>query len=321
MPVRQELGEFSFIEAIRRTASLLGPSRGIRIGIGDDAALVSTTEATLLTVDAMVEGIHFRRDWLSAAELGRRAFRAAASDIAAMGGRPRYVVLAVGIPVGLHAAYARRMVRGLVVDARAANTSLVGGNVTRSPMLSLTVTVAGEPTRRVLRRDRARPGQPVLVTGFLGQASAGVARLRRGHRAGSLVNAYRTPPSRLSLARELADCGRVAAMIDVSDGLVQDLTHVCRASGVRARLDVGAVPLSRALRSFTRDPLRYALGGGDDYELLFTATSMHAVAQIQAIGASHGCRVSRIGAIEPRRGAAVVIDQDGEPLTGGYAHF
>jgi len=301
VPARQELGEFSFIEAIRRSASMLGPSRGIRIGIGDDAALVSTTEATLLTVDAMVEGVHFRRDWLSAAELGRRAFRAAVSDIAAMGGRPRYVVLAVGIPVGFHAGYARQMVRGLIVDARAANASLVGGNVTRSPVLSLTVTVAGEPTRRVLRRDRARPGQPVLVTGFPGQASAGVARLRRGHRAGSLVNAYRTPPSRLLLARELAACGRVAAMI--------------------ARLDVDAVPVSKALRSFTRDPLRYALAGGDDYELLFTATSMHAVAQIQAIGASHGCRISRIGAIEPRRGAAIVIDQDGEPLTGGYAHF
>jgi thiamine-monophosphate kinase len=283
----------------------------------------------VLTTDTQREGTHFRRDWLTPAQLGRRAFRVAVSDLAAMAAAPRYVLLSLGAPPALDAEWARRMVRALVTEARACGATLVGGNVHTDDALSLVVTVIGEPGGRTLLRSGARPGDRLWVTGKLGGAAAGVELLERGDGNGPLVAAYRQPPLRLDVARALARSGVVGAMIDGSDGLLRDLGHICRASRVSAALDLTAIPVAGALGAaasrkpgLRRAPLDYALAGGDDYELLFTTRGGAGEVRVRRICAKHDCVVSPIGAITHAARAPHVTDGEGRRLElDGYSHF
>ena len=317
------LGEFPFIEAIAaHAADGRGRRRGVVLGIGDDAARLRLGRDAVVTVDATIEGVHFKRAWLSPREIGRRAFRVAVSDVAACGASPRFVLLALAAPAAYPARDALALVRGLIDDARTVDAALVGGNVARSDALALTITVIGEAGRRMLRRDAARAGDVVYVTGPLGGAASAVRRLERAPRTRAQCAAtvplapYRKPPLRVDAGRALAVCRHVGAAIDVSDGLVQDLRHVCRASKVAAELDEAAVPVARGA---TRD---LALFGGDDYELLFTARG-GAASQRAVIAAcrSAGCRAVPIGRIVARACAPVVSQRDGRELDGGYTHF
>ncbi len=315
-----QLEEFPFIDAVARLARY---GRGVRIGIGDDAALIKASPSTLVTTDTVTEGVHFRREWLTAAALGRRAFRVAVSDIAAMGGRPRYVLLSLSLPTGFATAEGRRLVGGLLRDAEAAGAGLIGGNVARASELSLTVTVIGEAGRHVPTRAAARARQAVFVTGALGSARAGIELLEAGVRRGALVGAYRCPPLRLAVGSALAKARVARAMIDISDGLVQDLGHVCRASGVSMRIDTDAVPVARALARAVADPRGYALAGGDDYELAFT-TAARKAAEAEELCVKHGCKVTRIGTVLARGSRATVLDESGRRLEGrhrGFTHF
>jgi thiamine-monophosphate kinase len=320
------LGEFPFIEAIARRARSKSSERGVVVGIGDDAAQLRLGRDAIVTVDTLVEGVHFRRGWLSPAELGRRAFRVAVSDIAACGADPRFVLLALSAPGGYPARDALALVRALVNDARAVGAALVGGNVSRSPVLALTVTVIGEKGARVLTRDRARIGDLIYVTGPLGGAASARKQLdkrRRGRgaaRSGSggepSLAAYRKPPLRIATGSALGHLASIGAAIDVSDGLVQDLGHVCKASRVSAAIEPGSVPVARGAS------LAEALYGGDDYELLFTARP--GAASQRAVAAA--CRRTKsrallIGRIVARGPAVVVSSEDGRPLEGGYSHF
>ncbi len=201
---------------------------------------------------------------------------------------------------------------------------LVGGNLSSAAQVSVTVTVLGEAGSRLLRRDAARPGQDLYVTGTLGDAAAGVALLEAGKRRGKLVAAYRKPPLRCEAACLLNDSGLVRAMIDLSDGLLQDLRHVCRASEVSAMIDRSLLPLSRSLRRWGgREALGYALGGGDDYELLFSARAGSEDTLREAL-APLSCEVHRIGKILRYDAQAGIIDERGEVLEfdqEGYRHF
>lgn len=342
-----QLGEFGFIDAIARVARSTN-TRGVSVGIGDDAAVVACSPTTLLTTDTQREGVHFRLNWLSARQMGRRAFRVAVSDIAAMGGTPRYVLLSLGAPAGFDAGWGRRMVEGMAADARACGAALVGGNVSRDEKLSLVVTVVGEAVHRPVLRSGAAVGDAIWVTGPLGGAAAGVELLRRGLRRGSLISSYRTPPLRVSVASALAAAGLATAMIDVSDGLVQDLGHVCRASGVTARVDVDTVPLPPVLartakravrvarctangRRSARDrafvvPARaghsYALCGGDDYEIVFTTPERVSERAVRALCARHECKATRIGEMLTARREGEVVDGCGRRLdVAGYDHY
>ena len=345
MPKLSQLGEFGLIDTIARLAAT-SETRGVSVGIGDDAAVVSCTATTLLTTDVQREGVHFERDWLSARQLGRRAFRVAVSDVAAMAGRPRYVLLAFGAPAGLDAVWARRMIEGLIADARGCGAALVGGNVSADEKVSLVVSVVADGPHRPLLRRGARAGDSIWVTGSVGAAAAGVELLRRGVRRSACITAYRTPPLRLTVASALGAAEAATSMIDVSDGLVQDLAHVCRASDVTACLDVDAVPIASALASaakytpiatrasperrartrtseslLTREALSYALAGGDDYELVFTSPARVSERRIVALCARHGCRATRIGKMS-RRSAHDVVDTGGRRLdVAGYDHY
>jgi thiamine-monophosphate kinase len=342
------VGEFGFIDAIEKLTRSAG-SRGVSVGIGDDAAVVACSPTTLLTTDTQRQGVHFELDWLSARQIGRRVFRVAVSDVSAMGGKPRYLLLSVGAPARTDAGWARRVIGGLVADARGCGTALVGGNMSADDKISLVVTVIGDGPRRPLLRSGAKAGDAIWVTGPLGGAAAGIELLRRRIRQNQFIAYYRTPPLRLSVAGALGNSGFVSSMIDVSDGLVQDLGHVCEASDVSARLDLDAVPmppaLLRAARSrsarpsraesfsdkkhhgrdarslLTHDALSYALAGGDDYELVFTTPLRVTERDVRSLCARHDCAVTRIGVIV-ERGVAAVTDANGRPLErAGYAHF
>jgi thiamine-monophosphate kinase len=320
------LGEFPFIEAISRSARAKSSARGVVVGIGDDAAQLRLGRDAIVTVDTLIEGVHFRRAWLTPAELGRRAFRVAVSDIAACGADPRFVLLALAAPATYPASDALALVHGIVKDARSVGAALVGGNVSRSPVLALAVTVIGEKGSRVLTRDRARIGDLIYVTGPLGGAAAALKQLdkkRRGRGASRLgtptatsLAAYRKPPLRIATAGALGRLAAIGAAIDVSDGLVQDLGHICRASRVSAAIEPGSVPVAQGAT------LADALHGGDDYELLFTARP--GAASQRAVAAACSRTKSRavpIGRIVPRGRAKVVSSEDGYPLEGGYTHF
>lgn len=319
------LGEFEFLDAVQRLVEGGGAQprlgRGVQVGIGDDCAVVTGSKRMLLTTDCQIEGVHFRRQWLTPRELGTRAMRVAVSDIAGMGGRPQYVLLGLEIPVGaggggFDARGTRAIVGGVAGEAAACGASLVGGNVSAARDLGVNVTVIGEARRRAVLRSGARPGDLVFVTGTFGGAAAALRVLLsskpNGRAAGAGSRAYRRPPLRIDIGVELAERGLVHAMVDVSDGLVQDLGHLCERSGVTIRLDADAVPVHAGADT------ALALFGGEDYELAFTA-ARGCRAGIERVAKRLACRVSVIGSVE--QGAARVVDVDGRRLSGLGAGF
>jgi len=319
-------GEHQFLEGLRDIGK---GAAGVVVGIGDDAAVVRCGPRTVLTTDTMMEGVHFRLGWLTPRELGVRAFRAALSDVAAMGARPLYVLLSLEVPHekrrrGFDEAFAGAVVRGVAADARGVGAALVGGNISAASGWGLTTTVIGDARHPAVTRDAAAAGDVVFVTGALGGSAAGVRALQKSgaRAAGAHTIAYRKPPLRVELAVALAEARLLHAMIDVSDGLVQDLGHLCRRSGVRIDIDSDAVPVHRIARAVTADresALRMALAGGEDYELAFTATPRRRAA-IEEIARRHPCAITAIGTVA--KGRAVVTDMRGRDLRGGgFDHF
>jgi thiamine-monophosphate kinase len=258
-------GEFEIIALF--THALPRAGRGVVVGPGDDAAVLRPPpgEELVVTVDAVVEGVHFD-DRSTPADVGWKALAVNLSDLAAMGARPFAALVALGLPRNLGIPVVRGLARGLGACARQHRIAVVGGNVTRAGALSLTVTVLGTlPEGRAVLRSGARAGDLVAVTGTLGDAALGLAP---GAPA-ALARRQRRPTPRVRAGLALA--GHVRAAIDVSDGLVQDLGHLCTASGVGARIGAADLPLSPAYRRAARglaDPFGPALAGGEDYELV-----------------------------------------------------
>jgi thiamine-monophosphate kinase len=321
-----ERGERALLAEIRRRV----PRRGrVRWGPGDDAALVAPSpRPLLLTTDALVEGVHFRRGWLRPRVLGRRAFEVNASDIAAMGGRPVAALLAITARPDFPAADLRDIVTGVRDRARATGAALAGGNLAAGPILSLTVAVLGDVPSRAVGRAGARPGDRLFVTGTLGGAALGLRTLLRPHvrrgRYARARSAWQRPLARLRAGQLLARRDLAGAMIDVSDGLVIDAERLCEASGVGAILWVDRLPLAGSLDTEPRSVARWlALTGGEDYELLFAVGPARVPALLRA-RASLGCPVTEIG--EVVRGHRVrVVDARGRPVAlparRGHVHF
>jgi thiamine-monophosphate kinase len=307
--------EFDLIEAFTRALPLRG--EGVVVGVGDDAAVLRPApgEDLVATVDAVVEGVHFGRGF-TAEDVGWKALAVNLSDLAAMGARPLHALVALGLPPGTPQATVRGIAAGLGRCARAHRTAIVGGNVTRARELSVTVTVLGAvPEGRAVLREGARPGDLVAVTGTLGDAALGLAR--GAPRA--LVLRQRRPTPRLAAGLALA--GLVRAAIDVSDGLAQDLGHLCRASGVGARIGLSDVPLSPAYRRMARrlaDPFEPALAGGEDYELA-VALPPASLARARSAAARTGTPLTVIGRFVRGRGVRIVGDR-GEPLPTPVGH-
>lgn len=312
------LGETALIERIRRR---VWRGVGVEVGIGDDCAVVRAGKTRwLLTTDALVEGVHFRAGWDRPEGLGARAFQVNASDVAAMGGVPRFALLALSLPPTCRADEIERLVRGFVGAARRWGCAVVGGNLTAARERTIVVTLIGEAVGRPLLRSGARPGHGLYVSGSLGGAARARELLLAGRRLGAReARPFLRPRARVELGQELSRRQLASAAIDLSDGLLRDLGHLCRASRVGAEIEAEALPFARSLRSLPpEERLRLALGGGEDYELLFTVPPAR-----EANLAGLGTPVRRIGRILPGRGVRV-IDARGRTVpspTPGYDHF
>ena len=319
-------------------AAAAGAGSGILRTIGDDCAVIGREDgrAWLLTMDTLAEGIHFNPDWHPPDLLGRKTVSVNVSDIAAMGGEPRFLLLSLALPSGFAGTWVARFVDGVAAACRDYGCHLVGGDTVASLAgITLTVTAMGEaPVERVLYRTGARPGDTVWVSGPLGLAAAGLDLLRAGlgqdeEALRPLFAAHLDPRARVGLGRMLAASGMVHAMIDLSDGLATDLAHVCRQGRVGARVRAERLPrhpgLARAASLLGRDPMAWMVAGGEDFELLFTAAAGDGPA-LEELVAAAGRRIHAVGRIV--QGKGVVLERPGpdgrerEDISfQGYEHF
>jgi len=311
-------GEFQLIRGFTRPF-LSG--EGVEIGIGDDAALLRPPPGhdLVATVDAVVEGVHFDGSF-SPEDVGWKALAVNLSDVAAMGGRPLWALVALATPSAEDLRWLERVGRGIAGCARRHGASVVGGNVTAASQISLTVTVMGAVRRgRALLRSGAREGDLLVVSGTLGDAALG----RWPGAAPALRDRQRRPRPRLALGQ--AAVGIARAAIDISDGLLQDLGHLCEASGTGARVELERLPLSRAYRAATkgrRDPHEEALSGGEDYELLLAVPPAR-LGALREGARRAGVPVAVIGEVESKAGVRVVKGGGSlyRPARAGHDHF
>lgn len=310
--------ELELIAGLDELLSRHGPgaSRMIR-WLGDDAAVVRARGYAVTSVDTMVQDVHFRREQLSAREIGARAFAAALSDLAAMGADPGEAYLSLAIAPGMPAQEARELVAGVGATARRFGVIVAGGDVTAAPVLVVSITVVGwtEDPGALVGRDGARAGDMIVLTGPLGGAAAGLALLdgrARGDGLSDSVRAqlrrcYAAPEPRIDAGQELAAAG-ATAMIDLSDGLATDARHLAQASGVALELERARIPLAAGVSEIAAelglDPIALALTGGEDFELCACLPAPGAPATATVIGRVHagapGLRID--GAAPPLRG-------------------
>ena len=333
--------EDRFVERLR---DALSDRDGVVIGPGDDGAVVrSAGEPLVVTTDTLVENVDFLPGE-DPGRLGRRAVSVCLSDLAAMGAWPDFFLLTIGFPESAGEELPFLLARSAAKRGQEFGASLVGGDLSRADEIFLTVAAWGRPCGEVIRRAGARPGDVVFLSGWPGEAAAGlaVARVRAGgDRSGGgagwtpeelavpdetrLLAAYRDPEPRLPLGRGLARESLATAAIDVSDGLGVDAGRLARASGVRLVLESESLPVSPSLRAFAqlagRDPIEMALGGGDDYELLFTAPAARA-GRFADPPAEWAAAVQRVGRVEAGEGAFFENDRGLRRIDDlGFDHF
>lgn len=326
----------SELNLIRRIREHAGAVEGLLVkGIGDDCAVLlpsGLNTETLITTDTLVEGVHFDLSWHPPELLGHKALAVNASDIAAMGGVPRFALLSLAVPVSSGQELIDRFMAGFMAALERYGIRLIGGDTVKSNQgLVLSVTVLGEGTTgQVMYRSGARPGDRIWVSGYLGQAAAGLELCRRGQSLlefyPDLVDAHLDPVPEMVLGRVLGSSGLITSMIDMSDGIASDLAHICEESGVGARVYAKDLPVSESTRKAAQelalDPLCLAISGGEDYRLLFTAPN-ESTKQIEAVaGHAVGGQLFLVGEIVA--GNEVILI-DGEQSTSigyqGYDHF
>jgi thiamine-monophosphate kinase len=322
-----DLSEDELIKAVARLLS--GSEPGVVIGLGDDAAVVEPgTGQLVLTTDLLAEGVHFERGAISARDLGAKAITVNVSDVAAMAASPRYALVALAVPNDVDAAWVMELVGGMRDACAEHALALVGGDTNRADVVVVSVAVVGEvaPGRAVLRSG-ARVGDRIVVTGSLGAAAGGLALSRAA--SGRAAEALSQPWGRAlieALERPVARVG-VTAMMDLSDGLAKDLSRLCEASGVGARVVLAAVPVAEPLSSGAAmlevDAAALALAGGEDYELLATLPANAVERAREELRSGFGLDLSEIGEIVADPGISAV-DADGgtaplEPM--GWDHF
>jgi len=329
-----ELGEQAIIERIVRRLEI---PAWVDIGPGDDAAVVKPPRGRreVLTTDALVEGVHFDRAFVPPDAVGHRALAVNLSDVAAMGGEPRAALLSLALPGGLPGAFLDGFLDGFLRHAAAHRTAILGGNITQTPgPLVINVTAIGTvKPRRALTRAGARPGDGVYITGWAGDAAAGLAMLRHGAAGGSpapaldsvCVSRYLRPEPRLQAGLQLANYQAASSCVDLSDGLADGLRQIARASGVGIEIDAAAVPLSDLARAWHAeagtDAIRGALTGGDDYELLFTVRPRHR-GRLRGVRRRIGdLPITRIGVVTRTLELAVRDASGTWELPPGFEHF
>jgi thiamine-monophosphate kinase len=309
------MGEFELLARIRERLPAPGPR--LIVGMGDDAAVTVPGGATATSVDAIVEGVHFRRQQATLAQIGRKALATALSDLAAMGAEPGEAYVVLGVPSGLDEDGCIELIDGIAALAKETGTVLAGGDVTRAPALTVAMTVVGHASRPELLVSRAgaRPGELLVLTGEIGGAAAGLALLEHpelaatvGAETAARLRARQLEPHpRIAAGQALARAG-ATAMIDLSDGLGGDARRLAEQSDARMRIEVGALPLANGVAEIAAaagwDPIELALGGGEDYELLAALPAGQLGEAASALGE-----------------AETILAQVGEVLTGKGTEF
>jgi thiamine-monophosphate kinase len=358
----EQLGEFGLIDLLARTLGQDGFERGprprpaartnraardhaagtVKLAIGDDAAVlrVPPSHDLVFTTDSLVEEVHFRLDWATPGEIGRKALAVCASDLAAMGARPLAAVVGLSVRRGADPSAIAGVYRGLRRASRELGLPVVGGDTIRAGALSLSIAAVGAvPRDRAVTRSGARPRDVLYVTGTLGDAAMGLELFRRAsaRRGGvralrqssdrhvrALLRRHLLPQARLDAARRILPL-RPTAMIDISDGLTAELGHLERSSGVSAHLDTESLPLSPSLCAVAErlglDPIHFALAGGEDYELLFAIPpGMPRRGALRAL--VPGVALNAIGYLgRAPRGTAARGPSKRSPRTAGFDHF
>jgi thiamine-monophosphate kinase len=331
-----QLGEFGLIDRIRH--ALPSPGKDVIVGIGDDVAILRSTgdDVWLATCDVQMEGAHFLRTDITPRDLGVKALAINLSDIAATGGAPRYALVSLGLPNDLEVEYIDELYTGMRSEAEEFGVDIVGGNISGSRLgLFIDIFLLGKaPRENILLRSGARVGDQILVTGSLGDAAAGVAlALDRTISTSASYSAfarkrYHLPTPRMREGQAIAAMHLANAMLDISDGLAGDLAHICEQSQVSARIFANKLPVSPENRALARsahgDDFHFALYGGEDYELLFTASAANAMTLAERITNETGTLVSIIGEILPQgKGSQLILENGGSaPLVArGWDHF
>lgn len=299
-------------------------------GIGDDCAVqrIADGRVSLLTTDTLIEGVHFDIGWHPEYPLGRKSVSVNVSDIAAMGGRPQFALLSLGIPTSCNQEWLDGFLAGFTSALKEYNICLIGGDTVYSgERFMVSVTIIGEMAEEIVcYRSGAKSGDLIWVTGFLGEAAAGLELCRRNitqrGKFQTLVEAHLDPEPKVGLGEELAGSGLVHAMMDISDGLATDLAHICTASSVGAEIEASAIPLSEALQEAAAclqiSPLDLALKGGEDYQLIFTSSSENKE-KVLSLASSLGQRLYCVGRIV--NGAGVILCQGDTRMDISYRGY
>ncbi len=305
-------------------------SEDVLIGIGDDCAAIRSdaNDLLLISTDSLVEDVHFLKPYFKPEEIAKRSVAVSISDIASMGGRPRFILSTIGFPKCSDRNLVDGLLKGIENSCELYNVDLIGGNVTSSKELFLNITIIGQTEKdRVVRRSGAKAEDLVFVTGNLGDSALGLKVLRSEEKIEdrTVINAHKDPRPRIKVGRELSRSGLASSMIDVSDGLLIDLERITTEQGVGAEIYAENVPLSASYLSlisrFEKDPLRLALTGGEDYELLFTSPPDRRD-KIKELEISTGTRISEIGTVV-REKKVKLFDKGGNTLSyrkSGFVH-
>lgn len=337
MPSEQEI-----ISRIRKRAR---PNNNVVVGIGDDAAVIDVggEHELIACCDLVVEGVHFQSDWAEPKLIGHKALAVTLSDVAAMGGRARFAMISMAVPGGRSPELADEIFRGIFDLADHCEVTIIGGDTSASPgLLFIDTIILGQCVRgRAITRAGAKAGDTIYVTGTLGASACGLALLESGSRLESLIQndpadfkndlrreallKHLAPGPRLEFGRALGEAGLATAMIDISDGLTTDLSHILEESACGAIIRAGAIPVAECAAALSAerasDPLTLALSSGEEYELLFTVHPDNR-ARVEQLSSSLGLAVTAIGEMVDARGLRLERDGALEPLRpSGYEHF
>ncbi len=323
------LGEFGLIARLHEKIARRG---GVQLGIGDDAAVLAPLTSPVVTCDALVEGVHFRRDWTKPHSLGWKAMAVNVSDIAAMGGLPVAAFVSLGLPPDCSVEWVVELYRGMELAAATYNFTIAGGDTVKSGEMLLNVTLIGAAPQPVLRSGAA-PGDLLFVTGTLGDSAAGLEIMLASElqvaspgREFLLARHHEPTPRLYEMQAALQVEGAVRAALDLSDGLAGDAAHIARRSNVTLEIETALLPISDGCRDLAaavqRDVLEYALAGGEDYELLLCVAPDEADAVIAAMQSTR-IPLTRIGCCIEREEAPVVLLKNGvrEATPAAFTHF
>jgi thiamine-monophosphate kinase len=295
-----EIGEFRLIDNISKR-----PKRDdVAHGIGDDAAVLAG--GLLLSTDCVIEGVHFKREWMSPEEIGMKAVEVNVSDIAAMGGMPKHILVSAMAPGDTQVAYIERIYRGMRKSCDRHGIDIIGGNFAESTALSITITITGHADKPVLR-STAKPGDCIMLSRKLGAGHAGLRALQSAI-SGRAIRSYRNPRAELAFSKKVKDIA--TSMIDISDSLMSDLRHICRQSGCMADIRSALIPIAEdaipVAMHLGEKPLDYALFGGDDYGLIYTAAG---------VSGPYGYVIGRM-----EKGHGIRLDGK-QAIANGFEHF